>query len=363
MVGGKRVPASACASPHAAARHLDKVVLLLFGILMLLALMTPSEKVPKVLQTTSPSSWPFLPDSADAHSEFQQSRAQLRKGDINGTEFVWQLPPESHPKAILFLAHGCGHAMTDWFPQSPACPDCIGLPEEMAIVKLALETLQIMVVAMSSLDRTGFKCWSWHDAPDVAKVLLAVKVYFGLPLLAFGASSGGGFVSSILPREIEEQAAAGGALKGYISQISADPRACDLPAVFITMNRDEVTDQSAQDLVATFHKKKIPARHIRLASLPLTQDFFSERIDKVDQDLSKQMVDDLRHAKMLNSDGMLLEDPRRSDWRSALGGSAAKVGDSMVSDASPLSEVMNVAWGVHEMTRDGVKEAVEFLLK
>jgi hypothetical protein len=160
---------------------------------------------------------------------------------------------------------------------------------------------------------------------------------------------------------MEEQA--GGALKGYISQIFAHRRASHMPAVFITMNRDEVTDRNAQELVATFQTKKILAKHTRLASLPVTEDFFSERIDHVDQDLSKQMLDDLRQAKMLDKENMLLEDPRASDWRSVLGGSAAKVGDSMVSDASPLSEVMNVAWGMHEMTRDGVKDAVEFLLK
>jgi hypothetical protein len=343
-------------------QHLVKFVMLMFGVLMMLALMRPSTKPTTEIKvrTTSPSSWPYLPDSADAHSEFQKNK-DLCKGEIDGAEFFWQLPPDSYPKAILFLAHGCSHSMTDWFPQSSACPDCIGLPEEMAIVKLSLEKLQVMVVAMSSLDRKGSKCWSWNDGPVVAKMLLALSAYFGVPVLAFGASSGGGFVSSILPKAMEQQA--GGALKGYISQIFADSRASQMPSVFVTMNHDEVTDRNAQELVVTFQKKGIPARHVRLASFPLKEYFFSERIDKVDQDLSKQMFQDLRHAKMVDNDDMLVEDPRRSDWRSVLGSSAAKVGDSMVPDASPLSEVMNVAWGMHEMTRDGVKDAVEFLLK
>jgi hypothetical protein len=141
--------------------------------------MRPSEKPATEIKVQT--SWPFLPDSAHAHSEFQQSK-KLRKGRMNGIEFFWQLPPDSsYPKAILFLAHGCGHAMTDWFPQSSACPDCIGLPEEMATVKLALEKLQVMVVVMSSLDRKRFKCWSWDDAPDVAKVLLAGRLTLGYP--------------------------------------------------------------------------------------------------------------------------------------------------------------------------------------
>ena len=30
---------------------------------------------------------------------------------------------------LLFVAHGCGHAATDFFPRSDRCPTCAGLPE------------------------------------------------------------------------------------------------------------------------------------------------------------------------------------------------------------------------------------------
>jgi hypothetical protein len=58
----------------------------------------------------------------------------------------------------------------------------------------------------------------------------------------------------------------------------------------------------------------------------------------------------------------LRNDPRRSDWRSVLAPFAASMGDSMVADKSALSEVLNVAWGMHEMSRDLVKESFEFIL-
>jgi hypothetical protein len=61
---------------------------------------------------------------------------------------------------------------------------------------------------------------------------------------------------------------------------------------------------------------------------------------------------------MIDEDGFLSQDPRRSDWRSILQ-DYAKGGDSLVADRSPLSEVLNAASGMHEMTRNGVKEALD----
>jgi len=48
-------------------------------------------------------------------------------------ELVWQSPSEN-PKGMVFLAHGCAHAATDWWPKSESCPSCIGLPIEKSIV-------------------------------------------------------------------------------------------------------------------------------------------------------------------------------------------------------------------------------------
>lgn len=48
----------------------------------------------------------------------------------------WQVPPS--PRGTLFVAHGCTHAAHDWWPPSPACPHCLGLPEEVAQTQQAL---------------------------------------------------------------------------------------------------------------------------------------------------------------------------------------------------------------------------------
>jgi hypothetical protein len=87
--------------------------------------------------------------------------------EILGTEVVWQKPPGA-AKGLLFLAHGCNHGAIDFWPQAAACAQCIGLPEEVRITK---ETLQAgwAVVAMSSTDRAGSRCWNIEsDGPAVA---------------------------------------------------------------------------------------------------------------------------------------------------------------------------------------------------
>eukprot|EP00978_Attheya_sp_CCMP212_P004397 scaffold9605_cov45-Attheya_sp.AAC.5 len=306
--------------------------------------------------------WPFLPkdDSVQTRSDFLTDKS-LRKGAINNTKFLWQLPPKE-VKGILFLAHGCHHSMTDWWPKSDeTCPECIGLPEEVAIVKIALQELHLVVVTISSLDRTQSRCWSQKDGPIVANILMDTKAYFGssIPLFAFGASSGGFFCSSILPKAILQS---GGRLNGYISQIAATHDASRIPSVFITMNRDRRTEKRAKEVVTAFDKENIPAKHIQLGPLLISPEYFSERIETVDMALSKRMVGELKIANIIDKDGILLDDPRRCNWRSAIAQTASEISDSLVADESPLSEVINVAWGMHEMARDGVKDALGFLL-
>ena len=89
---------------------------------------------------------------------------------ILGTEAVWQKPSIT-AKGLLFLAHGCNHGAIDFWPQSPRCAQCIGLPEEVRITKEALQA-GWAVVAMSSSDRIGSRCWNFDiDGPAVAGAL------------------------------------------------------------------------------------------------------------------------------------------------------------------------------------------------
>jgi hypothetical protein len=72
------------------------------------------------------------------------------------------------------------------------------------------------------------------------------------------------------------------------------------------------------------------------------------------------MVEALEKSGLLK-DGFLTQDSRKSDWRSHLA-SLALGDDHLVLNKSAISASLNVAWGLHEKTRDGVHEALSFLL-
>ena len=77
---------------------------------------------------------------------------------IEDLDTLWQLPASGSTKGIVFFAHGCSHQATDfWPPSTPGCPDCLGLPIEVAIRKVVLARGYAFVAA-SSTDRQS-KCW------------------------------------------------------------------------------------------------------------------------------------------------------------------------------------------------------------
>ena len=58
------------------------------------------------------------------------------EGRASWHEVLYQVP--DNPRATLFVAHCCAHAAHDFWPPSPACPGCLGLPEEVTQTQQAL---------------------------------------------------------------------------------------------------------------------------------------------------------------------------------------------------------------------------------
>jgi len=129
---------------------------------------------------------------------------------------VYQTPEQVHKRAsvaVLFLAHGCSHAATDFFDKGTQCARCIGLPIERRIVRESLKR-GYTVVAISSIDREGSKCWHPDfDAPRISRGLefVAETARLGrLPIVALGASSGGRMVHELAASDLPESLAAPG---------------------------------------------------------------------------------------------------------------------------------------------------------
>lgn len=301
----------------------------------------------------------------------------LERTELLGVDVLMQRPAAQYPpQGIFFVGHGCSHSHTDFWPSTPdVCPECLGLPEDSAIVDMALHEFHFVVVAFSSANRDS-KCWAVSEGERVGNVLGKVQELLHsekkdgprIPIIAFGASSGGKLVGGTLVEAVERTEAK--KLDAFISQISApEPRTHRrqdqhaLPvAVYITMNRDTRTDQQAEEIVASLKEENHFARHFRVDSLPVTESFFSDRITTINLEQSTTMVNALEEATFLDSTTkQLRQDPRQSNWRDVLRPHAG-TSDHLVADESPISEVMNVAWGMHEMTRDGVREAIQYIM-
>uniref|UniRef100_A0A7S0SD81 Uncharacterized protein n=1 Tax=Mantoniella antarctica TaxID=81844 RepID=A0A7S0SD81_9CHLO len=303
----------------------------------------------------------------------------------DAVEVVWQGAASSPPRGTMFLAHGCNHAATDFFPRCAQCPKCTGLPEETALVGKA-RARGYAVVAVSSVGR----CWSGAaDVPRVKRAIDAVvakNVHLaGKPVFAFGVSSGGAFVG-ILPFFT--------AVDGIIAQISSvrlpkldnfslaeelraqGGRGDFPPVVFSHMARDELTGKLIDGAKKYLERMGTPVRITELSPLPIHDGFFAARIHAASGDglgavgvggaggaigaeTSAAMAGALRQADMLDARGFLAEDPRASNWRDALEPLAAA--DSLQPDKSALSEVLNVAYALHEVSSDRFDEDVTWL--
>ena len=58
---------------------------------------------------------------------------------------------------------------------------------------------------------------------------------------------------------------------------------------------------------------------------------------------------------------MLVDDPCRTNWRDALRPVIPEAVDSLVADASPVSEILNAAWARHEFTDAHLEESLAWL--
>ena len=167
------------------------------------------------------------------------------------------------------------------------------------------------------------------------------------------------------------------------------------PTLFIHMARDSRTSALVDKCVRKLKQSGIKAAAIEAPPLPLDDAFFSARISGLSHATSQRLRHALQRASLLDSEGKLRDDPRRSDWRAAvhgvaglaeaLPGVAPGVADSLQPDESAVAEVanpdplpgpgpgpgprpgpdpeqvLNVAWSMHEITADFMRETLAWI--
>eukprot|EP00727_Mastigamoeba_balamuthi_P008218 m51a1_g4017 hypothetical protein (284) ;mRNA; r:567600-568972 len=223
---------------------------------------------------------------------------------------------------------GCTHEGSHWF----------GLPEEVAVVRTALAR-GAAVAALTSRDR-AHGCWDASaggpDAQGVAQQVRelrrAVPELEGAALYALGASSGGTF-ASVVARVLPE-------IRGVVLVVSPGDRDALLsnrrPAGFVFMTGDSqwASMQAVDAAVQSMSEAGIRAARWAAGPKKVTESFFSDRIEGVSPAQSA-----LLHKCLLSF--------KFAGWASLV---------------PAIDEVLNVADGYHEMTREHFAAAFDWLL-
>lgn len=275
---------------------------------------------------------------------------------VDGVEFVWQAPPAA--KGVLAVLHGCSHRGTDAFPKSATCAECIGLPIETRVVAAALARGWAVAAVTSEDRRSG--CWGRGDAPRVAAAVAHVRAKSGAgaATATLGASSGGSMATAI-PGVV-----------GAVAQIMPSHGPLDgthPPVRFVHMARDE---RRAAAIARQLHQLRaagVDAAELVVHPEPLSAEALHRRgpgpggLVLPTEELAAKVFAALRRGGELDAAGVLTRDPRASRWRDAVRPVVPASVDSLVPDASPLSEVLNAAWAYHEFTDAFLDESLDWL--
>ncbi len=289
----------------------------------------------------------------------------------NYIEVVYQLPPQQPIKGIVLLAHGCSHSATDWWPKSSSCESCIGLPIERTIVEEALRNGYI-AVAQSSHNRKR-KCWDSADSPRVVVALQHLIAKFNLPSNIFvhllGASSGGGFVGKLALQTLREGIIPLKIASAVVQVMSLriEPHKNSnqkIPGIlFVHMERDTYTSEAISEIMSS---KPIPTlKEIVASPLPLVDTYFYDHGKHLNKEDSTKLVRAFIDEGFVDRNTKhLKEDPRGSDWRRVAHKTLPDLiplYDSMVADQSGISELLNVAWAMHEITDEQIIQTFQFM--
>eukprot|EP00172_Hildenbrandia_rubra_P002015 Plantae.Rhodophyta-Hildenbrandia_rubra.ctg26636.p1 GENE.Plantae.Rhodophyta-Hildenbrandia_rubra.ctg26636~~Plantae.Rhodophyta-Hildenbrandia_rubra.ctg26636.p1 ORF type:complete len:343 (+),score=46.23 Plantae.Rhodophyta-Hildenbrandia_rubra.ctg26636:382-1410(+) len=275
-------------------------------------------------------------------------------------EMFWAIPDGDSSKAegVVFLAHGCGHSAVDWAG---------GLPVERRIVEQVVNR-NLIAFATSATGRSG--CWRVEDVPRIRNGLEHLFLKLGgnlreLPLFAIGCSSGGS-LAALLPKYIPLQGvaiiAAPSKSNVFTDKLAAGQKSYPATA-FIYFKRDRRIVVNVKKNVHVLQKLKIPTTQFGVLPKQMTTSFFSDNIPSMSQEISSQIhAAFLRHT-IIDPSGWLKQDPRSSNWRGSLSELRYLLNDTLRPNKSPISELMNVAWGKHELTAEYTPQILAFFMK
>lgn len=309
---------------------------------------------------------------------------------LSNVEALFQIPTGQPLRGVIFLAHGCSHSATDFWPASSTCPSCLGLPIELQIIRHSLSR-GFAVIAVSSQDRRS-KCWREQDVGPVSTALrllyanhiphsttavtttTAADSSKQLPLYLLGASSGGRFVSvlgqhkDLLPLRVSAICVQISPPAAHLPPHLRSPLPTP-PAIFILMERDKGLAAWVNSYLQEEGKRVGDDAVVLTPPHPVAPHFFQQHAN-ISSSISTAIYQLLQSGGFLDGQGYLREDPRRSGWRECLmadkGGVAGwlkRWGDDLVPDRSAVSELLNVAFAQHEIIAEHMDKTLDFFIK
>lgn len=196
-----------------------------------------------------------------------------------------------------------------------------------------------------------------------------------VPVLAFGASSGGHFAAQLAVRGLVDAAMVGvmslapPLLEKWINFEGKKP-----PIYFAPMPRD--TDTLAK-VAANYESMNgngpVVLDQETCQSRPVDASYLNERVPGLKMWQAQAMVNSLTEAGHIDAvTGMLVKDPTNTsstgdNWKDVLQSGCASQGcldhQSLVVGASPLAKALNRAWAFHEYCSEVTLKALEFFDK
>ncbi|KAL7439053.1 hypothetical protein ACHAXH_003819 [Discostella pseudostelligera] len=270
-------------------------------------------------------------------------------------------------KGLVLLLHACTHSALKFFSPSPStCPDCVGLSEELRIVRLLLEHGYEVVAVTSANRKSG--CWSIeHDLHRITTVLhhdLFRNYTIRDTMYAIGASSGGKMASELAVRNIVRGAVVMVAAmsENVVQRLRASPK----PIYLAHMPRDKRTMASMtknyQDLENV--KDFIRLDGTSCDAVPVTTEYLVRRVVGLTPDVSNHLVSQLKTAGHIDSiSNMLILDPTKSNWRDVVSPENSTNwlnAFDLRPGYSPLAKALHRAWAFHEYCSEVVDPALRF---
>ena len=136
------------------------------------------------------------------------------------------------------------------------------------------------------------------------------------------------------------------------------------PTLFVHMVKDQHISELIHNSIVRLKHENIPVEELKVQSKPITSTFFYDHGKVLNLEDSKKLhLAFIANNYIEKTTYELKDDPRQSQWRTIFRKTLPLNDDNLIADLSPISELMNLAYGQHEITDEYLDETFAFFGK